>query len=171
LFFPFSEGIIKTYFLERIVNGDLDYGTAEIIKYRDYYSLNLTVKKEVDRDYEPKTFIGVDLGLNMIYWAVALDESENFLDESHLSGGEAGWVRNRLYKKRKRLQREGALKMVRRVKNREERWMENLNHNVSRGIVEFASQFDKPIIILEDIDGKEIRKRTKNTCITFMDSR
>lgn len=159
LVLPFAPGDYQEYFLQRIIGKKLDYGAGEIVKYNDFYSLNLTVKKEVDVDYEPETFIGADLGLNIIGWAVALDRRGNFLGEIHFDGKKAGHNRNRFFEKRKELQREGHLKLVRKIKDHESRWMENENRVVSRRITEFAKQFKNPVIVLEDINGREIRKR------------
>jgi len=159
---PFYPGDYQGRFLSRIVDGKLDYGTGELVKYPDFYSLNLTVKREVDIDYEPETFIGVDLGLNVLAWAIALDADGGFLDEIHFDGGQAGWVRDRLSKKRKRLQREGNIELVRKIKDYESRWMENENHVISRRITEFAEGFEKPIILLEDIDLRRMRAGAEN---------
>lgn len=60
-FIPFFSGDFQDYFLERIVNGDLNYGSGEIVKYGYGYSLNLSIKKEVDLNYKPEASIGVDL--------------------------------------------------------------------------------------------------------------
>lgn len=154
----FAPGDYQDYFLQRIIEEKLDHGTGEVVKNGGWH-LNLTIKREVDTDYEPETFVGVDLGLNNIAWATALDREGKFLGETHFDGGQAGWIRNRLFKKRRRLQGEGNLKMVKRIKDRESRWMENKNHVVSRRIVAFAERFEGPSIHLEDIDGREIRKR------------
>jgi len=155
---PFVLGDYQGYFLQRIIEGSLEHGTGEIVKNGGWH-LNLTIKRKVNIDYEPETFIGVDLGLNNIAWVTALDKGGKFLGEIHFNGGQTGWIRNRLFKKRRRLQGEGNLKMVKKIKDRESKWMENKNHVVSRRIIEFAKQFEKPIICLEDIDGREIRKR------------
>lgn len=158
----FAPGDYQDYFLQRIIKEKLDHGTGEVVKNGGWY-LNLTIKREVDTDYEPETFVGVDLGLNNIAWAVALDKKGKFLGEVHFDGGQAGWIRDRLYKKRKRLQHEGNLSMVKKIKDRESRWIENKNHVVSRRIIEFAKRFKNSIIHLEDIDGREIRKRCGNS--------
>lgn len=159
---PFYPGDYQNYFLKKIINEDLDYGAGEIINYDYGYSLNLTIKKEVDLKYDAKTFIGVDLGLNVLAWAVALDEDKEFLDEIHFDGGEAGWIRNRFWKKRKRLQEDGKLDLVKKLEDRENRWMENKNHVISRRIVDFANQFDNPVMILEDINLNQLRDRVEN---------
>lgn len=160
--FPFAKGDYQNYFLRKACIDVLDYGSAELIKYKDHYSLNLTVKKEIDLDYEPETPIGVDIGLNQLAWAVARDSDGKFLDEIHFDGSEAGHIRDQYNRKRRKLQENGNLDEVKRLKDKERRWMENKNHTISRKIIEFAKKFDKPIIILEDIAVDKIRQRTEN---------
>lgn len=163
LVLPFSPGDYQDYFLQRIIEKKIDYGTGEIVRYNGFYSLNLSVNRKANINYEPETFIGVDLGLNVIAWVVALDREGNFLGEIHFDGRQVGHIRNRYFKKRRELQREGNLKLVKKLKDHESRWMENENHLVSRRIVEFAKRFKNPIILLEDINGKEIRERCGNS--------
>jgi len=163
--FPFVRGEYQDYFLKRICKETLDYGSAELVKYDDHYSLNLSIKRPVDLDYEPETFIGVDIGLNQLAWAVARDSDGSFLNEVHFSGKEAGHIRDQYNRKRRELQKEGNLEEVRRLEDKERRWMENKNHTVSRRIVEFAEEFEKPLIILEDINVNKIRERTNNPAI------
>lgn len=159
---PFQPGDYQDYFLEKIVNENLDYGSGEIVKYDYGYSLNLSVKKPTEFDYKPETFIGIDLGLNMISWAVALNSDGDFLNEIHFDGGEAGHVRTHYWKVRQELQESGIIDKVREIGNKEQRWMENKNHIVSRRIVEFAEQFEKPLICLENINMDVLRDRTEN---------
>lgn len=158
----FKKGNYQKYFLKRITEEDLDYGKGEIKKYNHGHSLNLSIKKEVNLDYEPETYIGIDLGLNMLAWAVALDSEGQFLDETHFKGSETGHIRRRYKNHRARLQKKGLKKEIKKQKNIEQRWMENKNHTISRRITEFTEQFNNPIIILENINVNQLRKRTNN---------
>lgn len=162
---PFFPGDYQDYFLEKITSDDIDYGSGEIVRNDFGYTLNLSIKKPVDLDYEPETFIGVDLGLNVLSWAVALDGDGDFLDEVHFDGGEAGHIRKRYWKLRKELQESGKIDKEKEIGSKEQRWMENKNHVISRRIVDFAEQFDKPIILLEDINVNQLRKKADNTRI------
>lgn len=159
---PFFPGDYQDYFLERLVGEKLDHGVGELVNYDCGYYLNLSVKKPIELDYEPKTFIGIDIGLNILAWAAALDSNGEFLDETHFDGGEAGHIRNHYWKLRKELQESGNIDKVKEMKNKEQRWMENKNHTISRRIIEFAEQFEKPLILLENINMNQLRKRVDN---------
>jgi len=163
---PFLPGDYQDFFLERLVKGELDHGAGEICKYPHGFSLNLSVKKQVpDPSYDPETFIGVDLGLNVLAWAVAQNVEGEFLGETHFDGAEAGHVRQKFLEHRRELQRKGHVKQVEELKDRERRWMENKNHVVSRRIVEFAEKFDDPVIVLEEIDGNQLRRNVDDAKI------
>jgi len=159
---PFFKGAHQDFYLERITSGDISFTGGEIVKYDSFWSLNLHIKREVDINYDPRTFVGVDVGLNVLAWAVAINNDGDFLEEIHFDGKKAGWIRDRYNRKRRSLQQKGKLKVVEDLKNREERWIENKNHEVSSRIVEFASQFEKPIIKLERIDGNRLREQVQN---------
>ncbi|MGV9142139.1 MAG: hypothetical protein ACOC1X_04300, partial [Promethearchaeota archaeon] len=105
--FPIVNNDYVNYFVKNFIDEKINYGSGELVKHNGDYYFHISIKKEVDLDYEPKTFIGVDLGLNVIAWAVAINSEGKFLDEIHFDGGQAGWVRDRYFKKRKRLQEEG----------------------------------------------------------------
>jgi IS605 OrfB family transposase len=159
---PFYPGDYQNYFLEKIIKEEINYGSAEIHEYDYGYSLNLSINKPVDIDYNPKTNVGVDIGLNVLAWAVALDEDGKFLDEIHFDGGEAGHIRERYQKLHNKLKKSGKIKKVREIGNKEQKWMENKNHNISRKIIEFAEKFKNPIILLENINLTQLRNRVDN---------
>jgi len=53
----------------------------------------------------------------------------------------------------------GAKRTLKRLSGQESRYQRDVNHVVSKEMVEFASRYDQPVIVLEDLGG--IRKRAK----------
>lgn len=104
--------------------------------------------------------IGVDRGIN--YLAVTTDGQKS----QFFGGAKVTHVRNRYLKNRASLQRKKAMKNTRsirrafkRLSGKEARFMRDVNHVVSRGIVDFAKRTGNPTIAIEKLDG--IRDDTK----------
>lgn len=127
--------------------------------------LSVSFSKEV----EPVTklndaVIGVDRGIN--YLAVTTDGQKS----QFFGGAKVTHIRNRYLKSRASLQRKKATKNTRsirralkRLSGKEARFMRDVNHVVSRGIVDFAKQTGNPTIAIEQLDGirDDTRKRLR----------
>jgi len=77
-------------------------------------------------------------------------------------------TRCQLYAHRKRLQRAGKARAVRKTEGKEQRWMRDINHKLSRQIVAHAHQQGVGVIRLERLAGirRRISQRTLDTART-----
>lgn len=97
--------------------------------------------------------IGVDRGIN--YLAVATDGQI----AQFFGGGRTKHIRHRHSKNRASLQRQKAMKhtrsirrVLKRLRGSSARFMRDVNHVVSRGIIDFAKRTGNPTIALEQLD-------------------
>jgi IS605 OrfB family transposase len=93
--------------------------------------------------------VGIDRGLNFIV-ATADDEGRSFFK----SGREALHKRHQFANLRKRLQKHntrGSKRKVKLIGNRENRWMSDLNHRISKALVDHYGQ--NTLFVLEDLTG------------------
>ena len=104
--------------------------------------------------FKPKTVIGVDR-----------NTTHHVLVASNLNTGKVLklgkkclHIHNKYKHIRKHLQRQGKFRLIKQIKTRESRIVKDINHKISRRLVEQAKK-DKAIIVLEDI--KEIRQTAK----------
>jgi putative transposase len=65
--------------------------------------------------------------------------------------------REHLADMRRRDQQHGRIDRVKAQKGKEKRWMKDVNHNISKRIVEIASKYDNPAIVFERLDGIRYR--------------
>ena len=96
--------------------------------------------------------MGVDLGIVQI---ATTSDGESF------SGSQVNAVRKRRGRQRKRLQKKGtksAKRVLRKIRRKEKRFAKDVNHQISKRIVEKAKR-TKQAIALEDLKG--IRKRVR----------
>ena len=97
--------------------------------------------------------MGVDLGIKCPAVAVTSTGKCRFLG----NGRQRKYVRRRYHERRKRLGKARKLNAIRKSKDKEQRWMRDQDHKLSREIVNFAVANDIGLIKLETLDG--IRKR------------
>jgi len=141
-------------------DGTWKYNASRLVKHRDgNYYFHLCIEKEVDEPDITKAsnFMGVDVGINYLAVATTTDKKNRLF-----CGGEIKNTRNIYSKQRKRLQEKGTRSTERRMKSlsgREKRLMRNVNHVVSKRVVEFAEKEKVSVIGLEDLNG--IRETTK----------
>lgn len=147
-------------YMEPYLDDSWKFGASKLVKHQDgIYYFHLCCEKETDTKAitESSNFMGVDVGLNFLAVVSTTDKKCKFF-----CGGEAKNLRNIYSNMRKRLQSKGtrsAKRMLKHLSGRERRLMTDMNHCVSKEIIEFAVQNDVDVIGLEDLAG--IRNTTK----------
>lgn len=124
--------------------------SATLVKTKKGYCLNIVLSTSVKPPRGGGQVVGVDLGLNNL---ATISNGMKF------SGKEALHVRRRYSRLRSSLQAKGTAssqRVLQQLSGREQRWMKNENHRISRRIVDSLKQRD--VIALEDLT--HIRKRT-----------
>jgi putative transposase len=101
------------------------------------------------------TIIGVDLGI--VRLAAAKHPNGVFV----VNGKPIRHHRERFSSLRRRYQRHRRTDRVRAMRGRERRWMTDLNHKVSRQLVDLAAQYPNPVLAFEQLDG--IRDRVRGS--------
>ncbi|WP_267639890.1 RNA-guided endonuclease InsQ/TnpB family protein [Haloarchaeobius amylolyticus] len=136
---------------------DEDYekrmGTLHYREDEDAFYLHIVIKKEVE-ERDGDTVLGVDLNLKN----VAVTSTGSFYD-----GGTLLWGQNHYFRVRRSLQHKGtrsAKQVLRRLSGRENRFVLNRLHTISRRIVEEADAHDCSYIAVEQLT--HIRERMDN---------
>ena len=102
---------------------------------------------------DPKTVVmGVDLGIK----CPAVSYTTNGTIRFYGNGRENRYKRRKFYARRKKLQKAKKLRAIKRVSDKEARFMKDRDHQVSRAIVNEAIRQGARVIALETLDG--IRK-------------
>lgn len=135
--------------VQALLDGEAEKTKLEVWRKGDDWHCSFTVEYD-EQQAGKETPIGVDVGHNYILAASPDDPSaESFL----VSGKEYKFVRRYYRSLRDSLQEAGALRARNRVGNKEYRRIQDANHTLSKRVVEYASQFENPVIKLEDLDG------------------
>lgn len=143
--------------MEQYFDGTWAFGTAKLITKHGRWFLHIPVSKDIALcpDAEISNVVGCDLGVNFLATTYNSDGKSAFY-----TGKEIKHRRARYSKARKELQQRQTASARRRLKaigSRENRWMQDVNHCISKALVQ-AAPF-KTLFALEDLTG--VRRATE----------
>ena len=99
---------------------------------------------------DPNTLVmGVDLGIKCPAVSYSTDGKVRFFG----NGRESRYKRRKFYARRKKLQKAKKLRAIKRISDKEARFMRDRDHQVSRAIVNEAIRQGAKVLALEDLDG------------------
>ena len=141
----------------RYFDGTWTIGTGKLIQLKGLWYFHISVTKDVE-DFIPnatKHVVGIDRGMRFL--AVTYDEQGK---TSFFSGKKIVTKKNKFQKVRRQLQSKGTRSAKRRLKaisGREHRWMSDVNHQISKTLVQKYGK--DTLFVIENLDGLTINKR------------
>ncbi len=140
-------------YLELLQTGKAKQGAAKLVERRGewYTHLSLTIgepEKEVSSvPAKMPKIVGIDLGLIVLLaaWCGGLT--------LFVHGGPLAYVRRHFAALRWSYQKNGAKRALKRLGDREHRWVTDMNHKIARAVVDFAKKNGANLIRLEDLTG------------------
>lgn len=147
----------ETKGMESYLDGTWSFGTAKLIARRGKWYLHIPMTKEVDTVSLPSInqVVGIDLGINFV--ATTYDAAGKTV---FYPGRPIKDKRSQYKHLRKALQQVGtasARRKLKRIGERENRWMTDVNHRISKTLV---SQYDpSTLFVVEDLTG--VRTKTE----------
>ena len=162
---PFCSAGMEKYF-----DGSFTFGTAKLVKKHGKYFLHVSASVDVPevRDTDIRHVVGVDRGINFVIATYDSDHRSGFV-----SGREIKQKRARYKQLRKELQMRQTPSARRRLKaigQRENRWMQDVNHQVSKALVD---QYPKhTLFVLEDLSGvrsatEKVRRKDRYVAVSW----
>lgn len=145
--------------LDRLLVKDesLIKGTLKLCQYKGKWYALISVTEEVPEVISDNR-VGLDRGQNQI--AVAAPKKGFGL---FFSGKQVKHRRRKFQQRRKQLQKAGKYRAVKKLEQKEQRWMRAVNHTVSRRIVDFAD-WQNANLVLEDLSGcRQTMKQRKKS--------
>lgn len=133
------------------LDGSYDLGTAKLIELKGLWYLHIPITKAVE-DFQKENVrhvVGIDRGLRFL--TVSYDEQGK---TEFVSGRKIATKRHKFQEVRKQLQSKGTKSAKRRLKaisGRENRWMSDVNHRISKTLVEKYGK--DTLFVLEDLTG------------------
>ena len=150
--------------LEALLGGSAKPGSIKLWRSRKHiWYVCISVSMEVPDAKEADKWIGVDRGQNIPAVAALPDKGRVFFFKS----GRIAHLRREFSKRRKKLQRAGKLRAVKKLEHKERRTVTHINHCISKQIVGLAARLDCGLRF-EDLSG--IRKNSRQRKSTKSDS-
>lgn len=134
-------------------------GTLRIIKKSNKWIAQVSVTIPTI-EKESTKIMGVDLGLKVPAVAITEDEKIRFFG----NGRKNKYVRRKYKSLRKRLGKSKKLNTIKKLSEKEKRYIDDQDHQISRSIVNFANDNEISVIRLENLKGirQTARKSRKN---------
>ncbi len=151
--------LLSAYQLKKL-NGKL--GTLRITEKSGKWTAQIAVTVE-DKESTDAGVLGVDLGLKCPAVTVTETGKTRFFG----NGRENKYMKRKFRNKRKKLGKAKKIQAIRKLSNKEQRWMKDKDHKTSRQIIDFAVQESIGTIRLEELSGihqtaRTSRKNEKN---------
>lgn len=142
-------------YLRRALNGQYQFGTADVLKRDDDYYIHINIRTtdvpQVDSE-QGYTYIGVDINESNVMLSATTSDGE-VLDTLYLDYNELKDKRNDLFTRIRRVKEAGKWSQLDRLSGREENATKDFCHKLSRYAVRWITQFDNPLVVLEDLNG------------------
>jgi len=126
-----------------------------MVKQNGEWYAHFILMKTVELVDEPETVIAIDRGEHNL--AVAVAVSKNNLNKpmkgQFWRGQEVKRIRGLYGHIRRKLQEKGRVGKVKELKGKERRKVNQQLHIIANQIVEYAKQFPKPVIVMENLNG------------------
>src|SRR3989441_1273490 len=132
-------------------------GILRIKKKRGKWIADITMTIPKPQPVEQDGIMGIDLGIKVPAVAYVSRKGSRFFG----NGRNLRHMRRRFYARRKKLQKAKKARAVKKSQGKEARWMKNINHQLSRQIVNHAHEQGVGTIKIESLQG--IRKGTTRT--------
>ncbi|TKX72452.1 RNA-guided endonuclease TnpB family protein [Halorubrum sp. GN11GM_10-3_MGM] len=137
---------------QAIESDDWRVGTAEAMTRNHNHELHVNVthlEATVQNKQDAQTVVGVDINEDCV--ALSALREEGIADSVVTDYPEIKEERHRYFTMRKRMQNAGQTAFDRVFEDKEERYVHDQLHQVSRRIVEWVQQFESPLVVFEDL--------------------
>ncbi|MFD1392096.1 RNA-guided endonuclease TnpB family protein [Lacticaseibacillus jixianensis] len=142
---------------EQYLTPDWQLGTATVLRTGGHYFLHIAAAKEVatvDRT-QVKDIVGIDRGLRFVLVSHNRAGQTTFVSGKAIASKRAQYHRTRQELQRKNTK--SAKRCLHRLSGRENRWMSDVNHRLSKTLVSEASP--KTLFVVENLTG--IRQQSR----------
>lgn len=148
----FAEGMSK-YFDHTIYK----FGTAKLVNKHGKYFLHIPVTYDVEESNisDICNVVGIDRGINFVVATYDSKHKSGFVSGKAIKQKRANY--SKLRKELQMCQTPSARRRLKAIGSRENRWMQDINHQVSKALVE--SNPKHTLFVLEDLSG--IRNATE----------
>lgn len=141
--------------LQEAINNGAKLGKSSLFNKNSKYYFAVTVSIDVTSTLYNNT-MGIDIGLNQLAVASIQDANGIEVNRQFHNGKQAGFIRKKHRATRRMLGKAKKPKLIKALKDKESRYVTDLNHKISRQLINLAVQERVSTIVMEEL--KNIRK-------------
>ena len=145
--------------LQRYIENGCKLGKASLFYKRGKWYFAVTIKIS-DKETTNSNVMGIDIGLRQLAVASIKNPQGKEINRQFHNGKQAGFIRKKYRSLRRKLGQSKKVKAIKNINDKEQRWMMDLNHKISRQLVNLAVQEKVGIIIMENLEN--IRNTAKS---------
>jgi len=161
----FTEG------MEKYFNHDVcSFGTARLVKKHSKYFLHIPVATDIPEslDSDICNVVGVDRGINFVVATYDSKHKSGFVSGKAIKQKRAKY--KELHKELQQRQTPSARRRLKAVGQRENRWMQDVNHQVSKALVEQNPKHT--LFVLEDLSSvrfatEKVRRKDRYVSVSW----
>jgi IS605 OrfB family transposase len=137
--------------MEKYFDGSWTFGLAKVVNKHGKWYLHISMSKEFEQvqDFDVCNVVGVDLGINFTATAYDSNGETTFYSGKHIKHKRAHYKNIR--KELQRRQTPSARRRLKAIGSRENRWVQDINHCVSKTLVDNNPK--GTAFVLEDLTG------------------
>lgn len=150
------------HFLDILLSKNVRLGTAKLVHAcgKWYFHVSFTFEiPDIPEDDQIKNIVGIDRGLRFLATAFDNKHQTKFISGKQISKKREHYKRLRAELQSK--QTSSARRRLKKIGQRENRWMSDVNHQISKALVDHYGS--ETMFVLEDLSGvkKAVKKRKK----------
>ncbi|RAK04167.1 IS605 OrfB family transposase [Halanaerobium saccharolyticum] len=145
--------------LRQHIDSGCKLGKASLFYKRGKWYFAVTIKIAAKKTSK-SNLMGIDIGLRQLAVASIKNPQGKEINRQFHNGKQAGFIRKKYRMLRRKLGQSKKVKAIKKINDKEQRWMTDLNHKISRQLINFAVQKKVGTIIMENLEN--IRNTTKS---------
>jgi putative transposase len=145
--------------LQQNIESGCKLGKASLFYKRGKWYFAVTIKI-ADKKTTNSNVMGIDIGLRQLAVASVKTPQGREINRQFHNGKQAGFIRKKYRSLRRKLGQIKKIKAIKTIDDKEQRWMIDLNHKISRQLVNLAVQEQVGTIIMENLEN--IRNTAKS---------
>lgn len=156
--------------MEKYFDGTWQFGTAKLVHKYNKWFLHVPMTKDIPQldDFDVKNVVGVDLGVNFLATAYGSNHKTTFWNGRQIKHKRAKYKEVR--KQLQRRQTPSARRRLKKIGSRENRWVSDVNHQVTKALIE--ANPSHTLFCLEDLTGvrsatEKVRRKDRYVLVSW----
>jgi IS605 OrfB family transposase len=145
--------------LQQYIDSGCKLGKASLFYKQGKWYFAVTIKIAAKKTSN-SNLMGIDIGLRQLAVASVKNHQGKEINRQFHSGKQAGFIRKKYRMLRRKLGQSKKVKAIKNINDKEQRWMTDLNHKISRQLINLAVQEQVGTIIMENLEN--IRNTAKS---------